>query len=138
MADPLGVAASIITVIQLASVVTKYIKDAHGGSDERLRLRDEIRNTVCVLEMLQDRAEETDLKESWAKSLKPIRSPNGPLAQFSKTLELLIIKLAPKSRLKQISQTVKWPLDKGEVVSLLHSLERQKAMFNLALQSDHM
>jgi hypothetical protein len=138
MADPLGVTASIIAAIQLSSVITKYTKDTHGGSDDRLRLWDEIRNTVCLLEMLKDRAEETDLRESWAKSLNSIGSPNGSLTQFSKTLELLVSKLTPKSRAGQMFQTLKWPLDKGEVVSPLDSLGRQKAMFNLALQSDHM
>lgn len=98
MADPLSIAASIIAILQLTTTVTGYLKDAQGGSDERLRLRDEIRNTVCVLEMLKDRAEETELQDRWAQSMRSLDSPNGPLAQFSKTLELLVAKLAPKER----------------------------------------
>lgn len=138
MADPLSITASIIAVLQLTTTVTGYLKDAQGGSDERLRLRDEIRNTVCVLEMLKDRAEEAELQDKWAQSLRSLNSQNGPLTQFSETLELLVSKLAPKDRLRQIVQTLKWPLDKTEFVSVLNSLERQKTLFTLALQCDHM
>jgi len=69
MADPLSVTASIITVLDLAAKVTSYLKDVKGGAEERLRLRDELRNTVTLLHMLKDRTEDVEYQGTWAPSI---------------------------------------------------------------------
>lgn len=138
MSDPLSITASILAVLQLSITVTQYLKDVQGGSRDRLRLRDEIRSIVCLLEMLKDRVEDPELQETWGKSTVSLGSPNGPLVQFASTLELLTAKLAPTTRFQQVAKTLKWPLDKADVTAMLNSLERQKSLFNLAIQCDHM
>jgi hypothetical protein len=125
MADPLGVTASIVAVLDLAVKVTQYVNDVRGGSEDRLKLRDELRNTIYLLEILKDRTEDIDLKDTWAASIRSLGSPNGPLDQFRTTPESLVEKLAPPGKSKQTLQTLKWPFDKGHVVGLLNAIERQ-------------
>jgi hypothetical protein len=60
MADPLGTTASVLAVLKLAAGATAYIKDLRNGSSDRLRLRNELRSTVCLLEMLKDRIEDSE------------------------------------------------------------------------------
>jgi hypothetical protein len=138
MADPLSITASIIAILQLSQAVTIYLKDIPGGSKDRLILGDEIRNTVCLLEMLKDRVEDAELQETWGQSIASLGAPHGPLAQFSETLEVLVTKLSPARRLRQISQAFKWPFDKCDITIILDRLERQKSLFSLALKCDHM
>jgi hypothetical protein len=137
MADPLSVTASIITVLDLAAKVTSYLKDVKGGAEERLRLRDELRNTVTLLHMLKDRAEDVEYQGTWAPSIQSLGSLDGPLDQFRKILESLVDRLASAGKIRSIAQALKWPFDKEHIIVTLNALERQKSLFALALQNDH-
>ena len=138
MADVLGVIASISQIIWLSTTVVQHLKNGIGGSQERLRLRDEIRSTACLLEMLKDRAENEQTRSIWLISIRSLKTSNGPLEQFKGALELLVAKLAPTNRLKQLAQSLKWPFDRAEVADILKTLERQKLLFSLAMQNDHL
>ena len=39
---------------------------------------------------------------------------------------------------KRLGKAFKWPFEKGEIVDILGSVERQKTLFGLALQADHL
>lgn len=41
-----------------------------------------------------------------------------------------------KKKLKELGRNLTWPFRKEEIKSLLSALERQKSLFNLALQND--
>ncbi|KAK4986180.1 hypothetical protein LTR50_005472 [Elasticomyces elasticus] len=137
MGDPLSATASIVSILQLATAVTGYLKDVKGGSGDRQRLRDEIRSTVCLLEMLKDRIEDAEAGETRFTAIESLNTPCGPLDQFKQTLDTLVSKLAPASRIKQKTQMLQWPFDKKDISSLMATIERQKSLFNLALQNDH-
>jgi len=136
MSDPLSITASIIAVLQLTATATQYLKDVKGGLEDRVRMRDEIRSTICLLEMLKDRAEDVEEGELsyWMGRL----DVSGPLAQLKKALEKLVFKLAPAGRLRKATRGLTWPFDKKEVDELLSMIERQKTFFVLALQNEHM
>jgi len=144
MADPLSITASIVAVLQLATSATQYINTVKGGAAERLRLRDELRSAVALLEMLKDRAEDgdVDVRETWAGSIRALALPHGPLDQFREVLERLVKKLVTPGGsgmrgAKGVVQVLKWPFDKAEVLEALGAIERQKSLFGLALQNDH-
>ncbi|KAH6973695.1 hypothetical protein BKA56DRAFT_676360 [Ilyonectria sp. MPI-CAGE-AT-0026] len=141
MSDPLGVTASIIAVLQLAATATQYLKDVKNGSTDRMRLRNELRSSVCLLEMLKDRLEDNGDTTYAINSLKPssiqsLASSEGPLNLFRRILEEIIAKLAPQERLRRFSQPFTWPFDKKDISELLSSLERLKSFLNLVLQND--
>jgi hypothetical protein len=141
MSDPLSVSASVVAVLQLATTATQYLKNVKNGSADRIRLRDEVRSTVCLLEMLQDRLEDLDGMSDNGSALKPqsislLSGPDGPLHLFEKALEEIIAELAPQDKLRRLAQPFTWPFDKKKVAELLACLERLKSHFNLVLQNN--
>lgn len=141
MGGPPGVSASVVAVLQLASTATRYLKDVRSGTAERTRLRDELRSTVCLLEMLQDRLEDSEGGVDDSSTLRPqaidsLSGTDGPLQLFQQTLEGIIAKLAPQDELRRRAQPFTWPFDKKKVAELLACLERLKSNFNLILQNN--
>lgn len=141
MGGPPGVSASVVAVLQLATTATQYLKDVRSGTAERTRLRDELRSTVCLLEMLQDRLEDADGGVGDSSTLRPqaidsLSGTDGPLQLFQQILEEIIAELAPQDHLRRMAQTFTWPFDKKKVAELLACLERLKSHFNLVLQND--
>jgi hypothetical protein len=136
MSDPLSITASIIAVLQLTNAVVSFLKDIKGGSEDRVRLRDEIWSTISLLEMLKYRVEEAetgDRHSRWDQKLSLV----GPLNQLKHLLEKLVSKLAPANRLERTIQKIMWPFDKNELKEILLTIERQKALFSLAIQHHH-
>jgi hypothetical protein len=142
--DPLSIAASIIAVLQLTSTVVQYIGDVKDSNHDRLKIRDEISSTSFLLYSLRDRIngahgpQPDENKTRWLSSISSLGAPNGPLARFKADLEDLASRLAPTDGHRKIGKMLKWKFEKGYVNSLLQSIERQKSIFTIALQSDHM
>ncbi|KAI1276347.1 hypothetical protein F5Y07DRAFT_140399 [Xylaria sp. FL0933] len=140
MGDPLSTAASIIAVLQLAGTATAYLKDLKNGATDRMRLRDELRSTVCILEMLKDRVEDADDTETVGMlkptSIQALEAQDGPLALFKRILEDIIHKISPHGTLRRLGQPLMWPFDKKEISDYLVSLERLKTHFSLLMQND--
>lgn len=139
MSDPLSITASLIAVLQLAATAIQYVKDVKGGSSDRTRLRDELRSTTCVLEMLRDRIE--DSENSGDTKLNPellaaLGAPDGPLQLLQKVLQDIIAKLHPRDGLRKLAQPFTWPFDKKDISEMLEMLERLKSNFNLIIQNE--
>ncbi|KAJ6099060.1 serine/threonine-protein kinase chk2 (cds1) [Penicillium canescens] len=141
MSDPLSIAANVITLLQLTAVTIEYLKGIKNGAADRLHLRDELRSTACLLEMLRDRiedAEDADLRsESTEKVLmKSLVGSDSPLILFQRMLEEIIAKLSPQDKLRQRSLPLMWPFTKKDIAEKLSSIERLKSHISLAMQSD--
>ncbi|KAL7908738.1 hypothetical protein GGI35DRAFT_493723 [Trichoderma velutinum] len=141
MNGPFNVSTSVVAVLQLAAAATQYLKDIKHGSADRSRLRDELRSTVCLLEMLQDRLEDSnDMPDSenmlMPQSISLLGGADGPLHLFRQVLEEIIAELAPQDKLRQLAKPFTWPLDKKKVADLLICLERSKSHFSLVLQNN--
>ena len=134
--DPLSVTASLAAILQLSTSVTQYLKQVKGGSRERIKLREEIRNVAFMLQILNDRAEDIEESGEVLTSIKTLALQNGPLDHLKDALELLARKLAPQGRLRQLTQPILWPLSKGEVDAVLNIIERQKMFLSLAMEND--
>ncbi|KAL4971085.1 NACHT and Ankyrin domain protein [Aspergillus stella-maris] len=135
MGEPLSVAASTIAVLQLAKTATQFLKDVRQSAADRIRLRDELRATTCLLEMLNDRIDDSDDSIEHT-AIKTLISPDGPLKIFKGVLEEIMRKIKPAGRLERVSQPFTWPFDKKEILELLGCLERLKSHFNLIIQND--
>ena len=135
MSDPLSAAASIITVVQLAATVVRYLKDVRDASKDRNTLLIEISSVTGLLSSLKDLAE---VDETYSSLLKTLSVSNGPLAQFQEAIEKLARDLAPISGPREVGKSFAWPFKKVETKGIIDSIERQKALFSLALQCDHL
>jgi hypothetical protein len=138
MADPLSISASITAVLQLTRTVAQYLNDAKGASQDHQRILAEISSTSGVLFILKDLAERAQWEDGWSVTIKSLNLPRGPLDKFKMILEELAWKLKPVQGAKKVGRALIWPFQKGEINEILSSLERQKTLFNLALQNDHM
>jgi hypothetical protein len=64
--------------------------------------------------------------------------PKGPLEQFKGALEQLASRLEPSKGVKKVGRALTWPFQTEEIKEILSTIERQKSLFDLALQNDHM
>ena len=133
--DPVSLSASITALLQLTGTVVKYLNDVKSASDDMRKLLVEISSVRGLLFGLEDLA---TLDETWVHTIKALDGPNGPLVQFRNTLESLATRLKPMVGFARIGKSLAWPFQKGEIKDMLRILERQKALFALALQMDHM
>jgi hypothetical protein len=138
MADPLSITAGIIAVLQLTTTAVQYLNDVKDAPAERQRILIEAMTVSGFLHMLKDRAESMQPEDLHASALRSLNVPDGPLKQIELALERLISKLKPARGLKRVSKVLTWTLDKADVNTILASIERQKALFLLAMQNDHM
>lgn len=138
MMDPLSVSASIVALLQLTGTVVQYLNSVRGASEDRQKILLEISSVSGLLYRLGDLAEQIEGGDSWYKTLKSLAVPQGPLEQFKTVLEILAAKLKPVDGWKKAGSALKWPFQKGEIKDLVSTIERQKTLFGLALQSDHM
>ncbi|KAI9876330.1 MAG: hypothetical protein M1830_006749 [Pleopsidium flavum] len=136
--DPLSISASIVALLTLTGTVVQYLNSAKGASEDRQNILLEISSVSGLLYQLRDLAERTEWEDSWSKTLKSLSVPKGPLEQFKKVLEILASKLKPVVGWKKAGKAVIWPFQKGEIKDILCTIERQKTLFGLALQQDHL
>ena len=135
--DPLSLSASIIAVLQLTKGVISYLNDVRIAYDDRTMILSELQSAQGILYILRDKATQAQQGDTWSTTLLSLCGPKGTLDQFKTTLELLEKKLTPSHRRKKIGTTISWPFQKGEIRELLHTIERQKSLLDLALQNDH-
>jgi NACHT domain len=137
MTDPLSISVGIIAILKLTGTVVQCLNNVARAAEERQRILDEITTISGILTLLKDLAERPQCGDSWSTTMKSLNVPNGPLEQFRSALERLASKLDPVRGLKRVERSLAWPFQKGEVNEILRAMERQKTLFNLALQNDH-
>jgi hypothetical protein len=133
MAEPVGFAASIITLVELAKDILEYVRDAYHGRKERNEIFLEVTSTLEVLSQLQDKANSA----KWGDTMKVLATPHGPLDRLRTNFQSLVRGLkSSDGRLKTAGKALIWPFEKKEYQDILSSLERSKWLLTLALQND--
>lgn len=122
--------ASIIAILQLSEKVIKYVRDVSGATDERKRLREQVRACSNILLTLRDGVEDSDEGQVWAKTVELLASP---LERLQRALELAAIKLQTKSSTKE---KLKWPFKEKEVQKLIDAIESEKSLLVLSLENN--
>ena len=136
--DPISVSASIIAVLGLTGTVIQCLNAVKDAPEDRKRILSELCGINSMLYTLQGKATEAQHDRSWSRTLHSLCMPNGPIMQFKIILERLAKRLEPSKGLKKVGAVITWPFQKGEVKELLNTLERQKTLFILAEQNDHL
>ena len=124
-------------MLPFIATVVQYLSNIKDASDSRKRLLSEISSAGGLLYLLNGLTERDKWAENWPAILPSSATSNGPLDQFKQAVELLAKKLAPVVGLGKAKKAIAWPFEKGDVQFVLLTIERQKTLFILALQSDH-
>ena len=138
MADPLSISANITAILQLSSTIVQYVSQARTANKERGKLLAELASASAILELLKDLAEQAQWEEAWTLTIVSLAAPRGPLNQFKQALEHLASKIKPATGIRETVNALSWPFERGEIKDILSSIERQKSLFGIALQNDHM
>ena len=136
--DPLGITASIISVIQLTETIISFLIDVKDSSSERNKLLYEAQSIHGLLSTLRMRVEGANAQDPWFTSIRGLATEAGPLDQLKQSLESLASKagLGSSSGLRKTLDKVRWSFEKGEVRETLMRIERLKVLINLALTND--
>ena len=138
MGDPLSISASIIAVLQLAGTVVQYFNVVKAASQDRQRILDELIGVSGALYLLKARIEQSQWYSSGTLTVESLDGPTGPLDQCQIALERLAAKLAPGHGIQKLGKKIAWPFQKAEINEILDVIERQKSLFIMALNHDHM
>lgn len=134
MADPIGISASIIAILQFTGTVVQYINDVKAASQDRQRILNELISASGVLYLLSDLSERPPYGSTWTLTLESL---DVPLDQFKEALECLAAKLAPAHSIRKLEKMLTWPFQKAEIQEILNIMERQKSLFMISLCNDH-
>ncbi|CAG8957981.1 hypothetical protein HYFRA_00000324 [Hymenoscyphus fraxineus] len=133
----LGVAASVIAVIQITAEVgkqlTQYGKAVKNAAKDVENIQNRLASIETILHKLDDlakRVEKSGLPlETWP-TLVPLGSSNGPLKETEKSMMALHAKIASVDGInKSLTERIKWPLKKKRVEEYLENIEQQKRIF---------
>lgn len=89
--DPISLAASLAALIQLTTQAAQLLKGIKSGLDDRIKLREEVRSTICLLQMLQDRVDDAEVVEKDLASIGSLNFSGGPIDQLKDALQNLIM-----------------------------------------------
>ena len=135
-ATAVGLAASIIQLIDVTTKAIKYLNDVKDAHKDRARLAREATSLLALLTDLRYRVEETESTDPWFTAVRLLGVEGGPLERFKRAIVELVRKLKPGSGMKKFSKALLWTLDKNEINNILSKIERLKSRVGLALQED--
>jgi hypothetical protein len=131
--EAVGLAASIISVIEITGTTLSYLNDVRTSSRERAKLAMEVSDVSARLVSLRYRLADSTAKDPWFKAVQGL---SGPLESFKATIEGLAERLTGKSGFGKIASSLTWTLDKRATADYLAKIERLKTLIVLALQED--
>src|SRR5579871_61087 len=132
--DPLSITASIVAVLQLTSVVIRYLTDVKNAPKECQRCTIEACNLQNLLISLRYRLEQEQIDQPWFTAVRTLGVENGPLDQYKQALEQLQSKVMDFNNGGQkIRAQLSWKFSNAEVTVILGRMERLKTLVNIAL-----
>ena len=133
-----GLAASILQIINTTAQIIQYLKDVREAPEERAQIHQEANSLLGLLKSLRDRVEHANQKDPWYVLICSLEGQGGPLDQCQSAMIALAKKLRPESGVKKLEKRLLWTFDKKQVKATLNLFERLKSWISLALQGDHL
>lgn len=138
MAEALGLATSVVAIIEAAGKIIKLLKDMKDAQEERRTILASLSSTRAILISLRDLLDISNAQDPWYINARQLDEPGGPLEQFRTLLTNIEVKLIPPgSTAQKMRQRIMWMIDKDEVQHVLNGMERIKSLINIALQLDN-
>src|SRR5947207_8740141 len=125
--DPLSVAASVITVLQLTGVVIGYLNDVKDAPKECRKCTIEASNLQNLLINLRYLLEREQTGDAWFRAVSSLNVENGPLDQYRQSLEQLRSRVEIQDGVQKVKRRLLWKLGKEEVAGILVRMERLKS-----------
>lgn len=139
MAEALGLAASVLAVLELTSKLLslgyEYIRSAKDAPEDLRSLVDELNSLNTVLVSLESYFR--DQKKPQLPALQAF-GQKGPLHGCKLALQRLLAKLGPKEDFRGKTKRLKWFFEKEETFQHIERIQRHVRLFNLALTVDHL
>ncbi len=156
MAEALGIASSIVALVDVSWTIFKYLKDVKEAPKERDSLSTELSGLVLWLNEVKLFTDAAQPNDPWLVTMERL---SGPVVQLTALLKDLRkeFKLAPngtpekvikpgmtkaKSRLlgkvTEATHRVLWKFKKESVEDALKKIERIKSLMIVAVQRDHL
>lgn len=133
----MDVTASLVSIVDAAWKVTKYLKDVKKGGSERQQLDGEVLSIYHLFHGLRDQFSEENIQknETYLRPIRTLLAPNGIISQLKFTLEEITAKLhkASQTQTGKIAQSFLWPFQKDDAKELIQRLDRLKTSVTLAL-----
>ncbi|KAJ4016908.1 hypothetical protein NW761_015040 [Fusarium oxysporum] len=139
MAEALGVASSVIAVVDLSakvfSLCLQYSREVKNAKDDIASLRKEVAAFQATTKELQ-----TLVKGPRSKELKTSQQLKSAIEDGRSRLEKLEQQLQPSTRRQRMSRfglrALKWPFESKDVKGTIEGLERCRRNISLALNID--
>ena len=129
----MNVLGNISKASGLTKQVMDYVQTVKDGGNERSKLLSEVSSLSAFLSVLDDSVKAHVADQN--PSLAAILAPDGPLDHSMKVLHDLESKLKPVGGHRGLRKTLKWPMERGEVIDKLAEIERLKSLIMLVLMS---
>ena len=133
-----GLAASIVQIINTTAQTIQYLKDVRDAPEERAQIQREADSLLRLLKSLRDRVEHANQQAPWYLQICSLEGQGGPLDQYHTAMKALAKKLKPESGVKKLEKRLLWTFDKKQVKATLDLIERLKSLIGLALQGDQL
>ena len=134
----LGLAASILQIINTTAQTIQYLKDVRDAPEDRAQILGETASLLGLLKDLRARVEHANQTDPWYVRIRLLEGQGGPLDQYQSAMIVLAKKLKPESGLKKLEKRLLWTFDRKQIKATLDLIERLKSLISLALQGDHL
>ena len=133
-----GLAASILQIINTTAQIIQYLNDVREAPEERAQILREAASLLGLLKSLRARVEHANQTDSWYVQIRSLEGQGGPLDQYQSAMIALAKKLKPESGVKKLEKLLLWTFDKKQIKATLDLIERLNSLISLALQGDHL
>ncbi|KAK0438883.1 uncharacterized protein EV420DRAFT_1227431, partial [Desarmillaria tabescens] len=131
MAEALGIASSIITLVDAAHIIVSYLKDVKKAPKERDKLSKELSNLAIYLNAVDQLTRTVDAGDPW---LAMVQRLSGPFMQLDVLLKDIKKKLEPASDgMGKMKQRLLWKFSKESIEDALERIERIKSLMIVAV-----
>lgn len=157
MAEAVGLASSVVALLDLTTKVAKYLQSVKDAPKDRQRFLAELLGISGLLARLKRSIERRSFEpQEWTECTRLMVFPGGPLERIQSLLMDVTKKLVPgmaggkrlsvgdskikfirKLTSKVVTKDILWPFQEDEILEILNSIERYKAWLQLGLTNDH-
>ena len=125
--------AAVVALVETTLKTIKFIQDLKDAKDDRAKIVRELEGCAGILQKIVDTVPQD------AQSLQNLASltvPKGPLDQYKKEFENLVLKLTSSHGVFAIAKTVRFTTNKKRIQETMTTLDRYKSTFLICLNFD--
>lgn len=134
--EPLSVATSIVTILQLTVKVLDYINNAKNASEEQRKIASEASSVQGMLMNLRVRVGAACKDDPWFNQIKLMNTQDGSLDQMAKILQRMVDKIETTNKWGEIRNTLEWKFSRAEMMEALEHIERLKSLVYLVFTNN--